>query len=209
MFTSATNSPGQLSSLACPIDQDAACGLEYAASVLETGGLPDALSASEAPKLNRAAGGQLISHAVLAQQIDDAARVVATDPASVPLIQRVRETTNAVAETPKEPISSKALNFIAVLGSIFGTVLGVLPYFNVIVNPWIAVGVFAVGLGALLLQLFNDHVVSSRAKRARSEHEDAILALIKRADEIRAQTAMRARQTTFVNITPPGGVPTM
>lgn len=207
MVTSPTTAPGQLSSFACAPDGDAACGLEYAATILETGGIPDALSSSEAPKLSRAAGGQLISHAVLREQIDEAARVVATDAASAPAVQRVRQSINTLAEPPAEPIPSKHLNLIATLGGIIGTVLSMLPLFGVLVSPWIAIAVFGVGLGAYLLQLYNQHAVTKTYERSRSEHEEAILALLRRADELRAQSAARARQVAFVNIDAPATSP--
>jgi hypothetical protein len=203
MSTSSIIAPGQLSSLACSPDQDAACGLEYAAPILESGGIPDVLSASEAPRLVRAAGGRLLSHAALQGQIDEAARVVATQPGAAPIVQRVRETTNTLAEPPREPIPSRHLNLIATLCSIIGTVLGILPVFGVFLSPWIAVGVLGAGLCAFLLQIFNDHMVAKNLKRARSDHEDAILALLRRADEMRSEAARRARRAAHVSLDAP------
>ncbi len=202
-----------MSSLACSPAQDAACGLTYASQVLERGGLPDALTVDEAPRLVQAAGSPLVSHAILQAQVDDAARVVAAaDPASAPVVQRVRASMAALVEPPKEPISNQLLNGVAILGSILGVVLGILPAFGILVSPWLVLGVLGVSLAAYGAQLFNNSAITRTQVRRAAEHEEAILALLRRADALRAQMAQQARQTAHLSLdTPamlaPGQVP--
>ena len=200
---SPVTAPGATSPYACSPAQDAACGLEYATSVLEVDGLPDMLSVLEAPRLGQASGGQLMSHAVLRAQIDDAARVVATDPASAPLVDRVRQSTNTMLEPPREPVPSKYIEGGGVLGGVAGAVLSVLPFLGFIISPWLILGVLAVSVLAYLVQLYNQSSVTSSRERARAEHEEAILALLRRADEIRAAQAAMARQVAHVSLDPP------
>ncbi|MEZ0312768.1 MAG: hypothetical protein ACAI38_13420 [Myxococcota bacterium] len=203
MTPSPINGLGQLPPLACSPAQDAACGLEYATHVLETDGFADVLAASEAPRLVQAAGAQLISHAVLRAQIDDAARVVATDPASAPAVERVRQSLNALVAPPREPIPSRLLEIAVTLGGVLGAVFGMLPFLGFIISPWLLLGVIAIPLVAYVLQLYNQSAVTRSRGRATAEHEDAILALLRRADEIRALMAARARQAAHVTLDAP------
>lgn len=183
---------------------DPASGLQYATRVLEKDGFVDFLAVNEAPRLSQAAGGQFVSHAVLQAQIEDAARVVAaTDPSSTPVVTRLRTTMNALVEPPKEPISNTLLSILSTAGTILGLVLGILPAFGFMVSPWIALGVLAVSVFVYLAQLFNNNaLVGSRDKQI-ADHEEAILALLRRADELRAQAAQQARQTAHLTLQSP------
>ncbi len=195
--------PGVQSPLPVAPAPDAAYGLEYATQVLEADGLPDMLSPTEAPRLAQAAGAQFMSHAVLRAQIDDAARVVATDPASTRLVDRLRQTSNTLLEPAKDPIPPAVLNGALTLGGVVGTLVSMLPFLGFAVSPWLIIGVIVFCAGAYLLQMYNQSAATRSRERAKSEHEDAILALLRRADEIRAVLASQARQAAHVSLEPP------
>lgn len=187
-------------------DQDPAWGLAGSAQVLELGGAIG-LTANEAPRLSQAAGGQLVALDVLQAQVEDAARVVAAaDPASVALVQRVRASTAALAQPPEEPISNAFLNGLAIFGGILGMVLGILPAFGFLISPWFAVGVLALSVVPYGAQLYNSSAVTRTRERQVADHEEGILALLRRADELRlmlAQQQQQARQTAYVTLDAP------
>ena len=200
MISSAYPSPG-LTSFAGSPNQDAASGLAYATLVLETDGFTDVLAVNEAPRLAQAAGNNLISHAVLQAQIDDAARVVAAaDPASAAVVQRLRASTAALAEPPRESLMSQIWKGLPMLGGILSVVLGILPSLGFFVSPWAIVGVLALSVVAYLGQWLTGSSEGKKRERQVAEHEEAILALLRRADELRAVMAQQARQTAHVGL---------
>ena len=119
------------------------------------------------------------------------------------MVQRARNSANALIDQPSPPISRSLLNNVSTFAGILGVVLSILPAFGLLVSPWLIVGVLAVAVGTLIASFFNENAAERARERARAEHQAAIIALLQRAEEVRAALAAQARAAAHVTLDVP------